>query len=324
MLVAVCHSEETGWVQIDDLATLSDLRRESNNLVWAEAVVSDLTEDDAQTLKEEFDLHDLAVEDAIKPRQRPKLEPYEHHLFLVVHQLDEENDQLEARQIACFIGPRFMITLHEGAERVLEPAKDLWRKESGALRGGPAHLVHGVLDVLVDDFENIATRLEDEVEELEEIVLEVPTAPVQRQLYSIKQKVSRLRRYALPVQRLVESISNDPSLLGSHSQVQTEHFRDVSDHLQRLADQVRNIDDLTDAVLDLRRAEQAQFLNDVTKRLTGWAAIVAVPTFIASVYGMNFALVPAAGHIFGFWFALALMTVTGIGLYISFKRRDWI
>ena len=98
----------------------------------------------------------------------------------------------------------------------------------------------------------------------------------------------------------------------------------MHDHVLRIGDQVRNVDDLTDAVLDLLRSEQTARLNDTTKRLTAWAAIIAVPTFIASVYGMNFALVPPDGGLFGFYFALALMIVTSAGLYLYFKDKNWV
>ena len=101
-------------------------------------------------------------------------------------------------------------------------------------------------------------------------------------------------------------------------------FRDVHDHVIRLRDQVQNIDDLSAAVIDFTRAEQSTALNEVTKKLTGWAAIIAVPTFIASVYGMNFALLPEEGHLFGFWFALVLMSASGAILYSYFKRKRWI
>ena len=101
-------------------------------------------------------------------------------------------------------------------------------------------------------------------------------------------------------------------------------FRDVHDHLLRITDQVRNIEELSQAVLDLSRAAQADALNAMTKKLTAWAAIFAVATLIASVYGMNFALVPPDGSLFGFWFAVVLMVLLGIGLYVFFKKRDWI
>jgi magnesium transporter len=322
MLVAVCHSAATGWVEVNDLTELSELRVESGNLLWVEADVATLSDKEIALIADEFSLHPLAVEDAVRTRQRPKLESYEGHLFVVFHELNEVDDQLEASQIACFIGKRYLITLHSGAERIISEAKRRWSDEV-ARDAGPDYLLHTLLDALVDDIEVIADKLEDEIENLEEITLRNPAAPVQRELYSVKQRLSRLRRYALPTERVVRWILEGQ---GRHLFAQEVHelFADVNDHVLRTADQVRNIEDLADAVLDLRRSEQATALNEVTKRLTGWAAIIAVPTFIASVYGMNFALVPTQGQIFGFFFALLLMALSSLVLFLYFKRRGWI
>ena len=308
---------------MEDLDAVSELREKPGNLLWAEVDVEGLSPQDVATIAEEFGLHPLAVEDAIRTKQRPKLDSYEEHMFLVFHELDEKDGQLEASQMAIFAGDRWVVTIHEGCNRMLEEAKKRWRSNEERLRDEPPYLVHTLLDVAVDDYERIADELEESVEALEEQVLGSPLSSVQRPLYSLKQKLSRLRRYALPLSRVLDSILNDEAnklLIGTSGHL----FRDVHDHVIRLRDQVQNIDDLSDAVIDFTRAEQSTALNEVTKKLTGWAAIIAVPTFIASVYGMNFALIPEDGHIFGFWFALALMVAAGAFLYFYFKRKRWI
>ena len=321
MLMAVCHSSKTGWTRVEDLDSLSDLRVQAGNVLWAEADVSTLTEKEIDVIAEEFGLHQLAVEDAVHTRQRPKIETYDDHLFAVFHQVDEEEDQFEARQIACFIGQRYVLVLHEKADRILEIAKDRFR-EQGRPMDSPALLLHTMLDTVVDDYQQKADELEGKVEDLEEIVLEKPDAPVQRQLYSLKQRVARLRRYVLPATRLLEW------MLGPGAKPfpieDDKLFRDIHDHLLRMADQIRNIDELDQAVLDLVRNEQAQSLNEVQKRLAAWAAIFGVGTLIAGIYGMNFALVPRDQTLMGFWFALALMFVASAGLYVYFRRRGWL
>lgn len=323
MLIAACHTEASGWTEVHDLERLSDLRAEAGTLLWAEADLASLNEEDIALIAEEFGLHPLAVEDAQHPWQRPKVEFYADHTFLVVHQLDEEGGQLEATQIACFLGQRYVLTIHAGARRVIDDAKARWETASKETEGGPGFLMHALLDALVDDYQSMADRLENEIEDLEEIVLEAPDAPIQRQLYSVKQRIARLRRYALPASRVLDSFV-DPGREEMYSP-ETEHlFSDVRDHLLRIGEQIRNVDELTQAVLDLTRAEQMQRLNEVTKRLTGWAAIIAIPTFIASVYGMNFALVPEEQSLSGFFFALGLMVTSSIVLYLFFKRRRWI
>lgn len=322
MLLAICHSAETGWTRVDDLATLSELRDQSGHVLWAEAAVDDLTQEDIELIGEEFDLHPLAVEDAISTRQRPKIESYEGHRFFVFHQLDEVSGQLEASQIACFVGDRFVLTIHAGASRTIEGAKERWR----AAENLPEHssaLLHTIFDVVVDDYQRIADDLEQEIEDLEELALETPGAPLQRQLYSVKQKISRMRRYVFPASRLLDW-SSEKSTVAAFAPETQPLFRDVQDHLLRIADEVRNVDDLAQAVLDLTRSEQSNVLNEVSRKLSAYAAIFAVLTLIAGVYGMNFDLLPADGSRVGFWFALALMGVSGSGLYLYFRRRGWL
>lgn len=324
MLMAVCHSAEAGWARVDDLDRLSDLRAESGNLLWAEADVSDLTQEDIETIAEEFSLHHLAVEDAVRSRQRPKLEPYENNLFMVLHQLNEEDGQLESAQIACFVGERYVLTLHHGAQRTLEEAKERWRRSDRHIEDGSAHLIHTLIDVIVDCYQEQADKLEDEVERLEDIALTSPTIPIQKDLYSVKQRIARLRRYALPVGRVLDWMVHPREGTGFMPTGSAHYFRDVEDHTLRINDQIRNVDELTQAVLDLVRSEQAAALNENSRRLSAWAAIFAVGTLIAGIYGMNFELVPADGTLLGFWFAVVLMVLAGGGLYLYFKRKEWL
>ena len=324
MKMAVCDSPVAPvWSTVDDPSTLSDYRDEEGELLWAQEDVRNVTDEVIDVIAAEFELHPLAVEDAKGLRQRPKFEAYENHFFLVLHQLDRESDQLEARQISCFIGKGYVLNIHEGAERCLDEALLRWSRLPPERRRSRTQVIHTLLDVVVDDYRDITDRLEAEVEHLEELVLGAPHAPIDRQLYGVKQRLARLRRYAVPISR-----SLDWMLEGGGQDLfpreTIEQFRDVQDHVLRITDQVRNIETLADAALNLRRNEQARSLNDTILKLTGWAAIIAVPTWIASVYGMNFSLLPATGSRLGFWFAIGLMVTAGIGLYIYFKRKHWV
>ena len=324
MLVAVCHSSKTGWEKVEDLSTLSDLREETGNLVWVETDSAHLTDADVALLAEEFGLHPLAVEDAIKPRQRPKVDDYDDHLFLVVHQLDTVDGQLEPAQLSIFVGKREVLTIHHGADRTIEAAKKRWSQDSARLGDNPAVLLHTILDVIVDEYQEEADRLEDELEQMEDIALSVPGAPLQRQLYSLKQRTARLRRYALPVARILESLLQSGNKYEYFTGEMEAHFRDVLDHTLRIGDQVRSVDDLSQAVLDLLRGEQAEAIGVQGRKLSAWAAIFAVGTLVAGIYGMNFELVPETGSSFGFWFAVTLTFVLSVTLYFYFKRKKWL
>ena len=322
MLLAICHSSVSGWTKVDDLSKLSDIRAEAGNILWAEADVADLDIEDVETIAEEFGLHPLAVEDAMSTRQRPKSETYSSHQFVVFHQLDEQDDHLEARQIACFLGEGYVLTIHGGAGRTIEAAKERWRS-SDLSQSEPSVLLHTLIDVVVDEYQVYADRLEMDVEELEEISLATPDASIQHQLYALKQGLARMRRYVLPAGRMLDwTMRHDQQLVSSPTT--KELFRDVADHLTRITEQIRNVDDLTQAVMDFTRSEQANRLNEINRRLSAWAAIFAIQTVIAGVYGMNFELVPNENSLGGFVFALSLMLVTSIGLFMYFRRKGWL
>lgn len=324
MLRAVCHERSTDdWTTLHGTSRVAELIATSGNVVWITGDVRKIARTDLHALVEELGLHPLAVEDAVSTRQRPKLEQYENHLFAVLHQLDTVDGQLEATQLACFIGARYVLALHAGADRTLSETERRWRSGPAQLRGGVAALMHALLDAIVDDYQSIADVIENSIEDLEEAVLADPNAKVETSLYAVKQQLARFRRYVLPVGRILDAVV-DPSRIDRIPPETSAYFRDVDDHLLRIADQIRNVQELADAAVDLHRSAQSQALNEVTKKLTGWAAVIAVPTFIASVYGMNFHLVPDNELKSGFLYALTLMAVSAFVLYLFFKRKGWL
>jgi magnesium transporter len=334
MLVVRSRSGDGTWRGPDEASKVDGIRPAPGALLWGEADVSGASERDVRAIAREFDLDPLAVEDAAKARQRPKVEPYEAHLFLVLHQLDEVDDQLEEHQIGCFVGEGFLLVLHHGAGRTLDEVHRRFEEARSDVDDVDG-VLHLLLDVAVDDYQAIADRLADDVEELEEKALVVSRAqetdaeaavemPSQYMLYSLKQQLSMLRRFALPLTGAL-----GPELGHQHGALASAKtrrlFRDVLDHLIRIDAQVRNIEDLAGGVIDLTRAAQADMLNDVNRKLSAWAAIIAIPTFIASVYGTNYRLLPspALGY-YGFLMVVGLLLVSGFALYVFFKRKGWI
>ena len=195
--------------------------------------------------------------------------------------------------------------------------------------GGSAFLMHTLLDAIVDDYQAIADELEDEIESLEETLLSDPRSPAQTELYTVKQRLARFRRYVLPVSRMLSDVVEQDSVAASAHRARrraTSARTSATSTTTRCGSSTRcgTSRIWPTRLIDLVRVEATNAQNEVTKRLTGWAAIIAVPTFIASVYGMNFELVPEDGKIFGFWFALGLMATSAITLYVYFKRRGWI
>ena len=323
MLKAYTHVPSDGWSELADVRGISDAIARPGALLWAFADIATLDRPDFDTIAEEFGLHALAVEDALNARQRSKVEVYDNHLFVVVHQLDEIAGQLEARQIACFVGSDYVLTLHAGGQRVVDRAFARTQRGDREEGRGPSWIMHALVDVVVDEYQAIADAIESEVEELEEGMLANPHAGSGQQVYTIKQRLARMRRYVMPGSRALSSFV-EASRSDSATAPTAAYFRDVLDHTLRIGDQIRNVEDLVDAMMEFRRAEQANALNEVTKKLTGWAAIIAIPTLIASVYGMNFALFPREGSKTGFFVAIAGMAAAATALYVFFKRRRWL
>jgi magnesium transporter len=334
---ALRRTGDDGWTEVNDLDEALRLRRNPGTLTWIESDVSGTSEAEIRALGSEFEIDPLAVEDAMSPRQRPKLEAYTGHLLVVVHQLDEDDDdQLVPRQVAACIGPGFLIVLHHGAGRLVREIRDRVRTlDAGRATGD--RLLHAMVDTAVDDDETIANRIADEVEDMEEVGLELARRreqrpdrrlpqhrwPSQYRLYTLKQQMSTLRRYALP---LGAALERRPSSEGREPDDEVEFlFRDVHDHVIRLAAAVRSSDELTDGVLGLVRSVAAESLNETNKKLTAWAAIVAAPALIVGLYGINYALVPSKSlGEWGFVVVLGLMGLTSGALYVSFRRRDWL
>jgi magnesium transporter len=321
VLRAARYARDQGWSEIQHIEDVSELRTHEGTLFWAREDVRELSDEDVRLIQAEFDLPPTAVEAAVSARSRPKIEPFDDDIFAVIYELDEVEEQLEAIQIAVFVGSDFVLVLHAGAERTLQKAEHELRNSHDL--DAPQQLLYILFDVLVTDYQEIVDALEDDIEEMEDIILSAPQAPVQRQLYTLKQRLARLRRYALPWGRMMdEAVEADPSYW--HITVNLANLRFLRDRLLRISDQVRNVDDLTQAAIDLTRAEQGDRLNEHQRRLSAWAAVFAVATVIGGIYGMNFELVPEDQSIFGFWFALGLIFFTCGGLYLYFKHRGWL
>jgi magnesium transporter len=207
------------------------------------------------------------------------------------------------------------LTIHNGAsiDRIAD------RLEAPAEGQGVSSILHAILDVIVDGYESIAENLEAAVNDLEERALGDRADSLQDEVYAMKRRLVTLRRYAVPGERVLNTFSQ-----GRSEGETAARFRDVHDHLLRTLDLTRDINEILDAIVNLQRADQNAEFGEVTKRLTGWAAIIAVPTFIASFYGMNFELIPQEQSIEGFWIASALMLISGSALYALFKSKRWI
>ena len=279
---------------------------------------------DLDRLANLFGLHELAVEDAQKAHQRPKIEDYDADFFIVLRtaHYHEDREEVHFGEIHIFAGANYVITVRHGPGSELATARQRLEARPDLLELGAASAVWAVLDKVVDDYIPVVNAIEDDIEEVEKDVFndDVP-APTAR-IYNLKREVIEFHRAVWPLLRPLENLEH-----GRYERVPDElrsYFRDVADHARRVDEQVTGQRELLTSVLQANLALVSVIQNVVVKKISAIAGIVAVPTFIASVYGMNFDNMPELHWHVGYAFALGLMAVCVVGLIAFFRRIDWL
>ncbi len=279
---------------------------------------------DLERLQDLFGLHELAVEDARHAHQRPKMEDYDDSVFIVLKtaHYHEDREEVHFGEISLFAGPRYVITVRHGPGSELASARKRLEARPDLLSLGAASAVWAVLDKVVDDYIPVADAIEDDIEEVEKDVFDddVP-APTQR-IYNLKREVIEFHRAVWPLLTPLNALEQ-----GGRDRVPDElrrYFRDVADHTRRVDEQVSSHRELLTSVLEANLALVSVNQNEVVKKISAIAGIIAVPTFIASVYGMNFDNMPELHWHLGYALALGLMAICVLGLVAFFRRIDWL
>ncbi|HEX2849829.1 MAG TPA: magnesium/cobalt transporter CorA [Acidimicrobiales bacterium] len=302
-----------------DAATISDEVGRDGTLLWVD--LTDPTDDELDCVQHEFSLHSLALEDARKHGQRPKLERYPDHVFLVAY-------GAELAEVDMFCGPSWLVTVRArgGDDRPWDPTEAVARFEkSGPLETTPGYLLYTILDDLVDNYFVHAERVEDELEALEEqIFSETPPdeREVQRALYGLRRDLLAFRRKVVPMREVVAEILRRE--VDWIDDIALTHFQDVYDHLLRAVDQLDSQRELMGNAVDAHLAIISNRMNEVMKKMTSWGAILLGSALIAGIYGMNFKDMPELGWRYGYPSALGAMALLTAVLYWFFKRRDWL
>ncbi|MGH2707882.1 MAG: magnesium/cobalt transporter CorA [Actinomycetota bacterium] len=304
-----------------DPARVSDYLEDPDTIVWLDLVRPEAEE--LALLAEEFGLHPLALEDAAGRHQRPKVERYENHLFIVTYALFSEGSHIRAVEVDAFVDDRFLITVREDPRFSIVPVLKRWDLGGGCGKLGVGYLLHGLLDVLVDEYFLVIDGLDDRIENLEERVFHPEQGvPVQREIFELRKELLHLRKVVLPLREVLNTLLHR-DLLAFPDEI-VPYFQDVYDHVLRVSEAIESMRELLGIVLEIRLSLVSNRLNEIMKRVTSWAAIIGVATMLAGIYGMNFRLVPGDGTAFGFWFALVLMAASSVSLYLYFRRKDWL
>jgi magnesium transporter len=312
--------QHEGRLSLEDAATCvtSD---EQGEFVWV-----GLLEPDAEELRsvaDLFDLHELAVEDAERAHQRPKLEDYEGSYFIVLRtaRYDEDAEQVHFGEVHLFVARHYVITVRHGEASELGPARRRLEERPDLLELGPAAVVWAVVDKVVDDYRPVVEGIEDDIEEAEQQVFDEEEQPTQR-IYFLKREVIEFHRAVFPLLTPLQAL--EAGAYGAVDERLRSYFRDVADHARRVDEQVNSQRELLTSALEANLALVSVRQNDVIKEISSWAAIITVPTFIASVYGMNFEHMPELGWRIGYPLAVAVMLAAVLTLYSFFKRIGWL
>ena len=303
-----------------DPALISDRLEEPDTLVWLD--IEDPTHQDLAMIQEEFDLHHLAIEDAERLGQRPKVEPYDGYLFVVARAAAIAGEGVAEQEVHAFAASRYLISLRQPG--ALDPAAVQARAERhpDLVREGGGFLLHALLDEVVDEYLRAADLLEARSEEIQEAVFaDVVPEDLQESLFRLRKQVQQMRRAVAPARDLVMMLQGDRRVV---TPALDAYYRDVADHVLRALGFLDSVRELLTTALEAHLSQISNRLNLVMRKLTSWAAIILVPTLIAGVYGMNFRHMPELLWRFGYAWALGLMALTGLGLYVAFKRRGWL
>jgi magnesium transporter len=305
---------------------LADARRTGDAFVWIG--LHEPTEAEFDQVTSEFGLHELAVEDALKAHQRPKLEAYDGSLFLVLKPVlyDEEATKVTTGELMVFLGDSFVVTVRHGDANPLGEVRRRLEQDPGVLRYGPACVMYAVSDAVVDTYTKVAGELQIDLEELEADVF-TPTGSggtgrLAERIYSFKRQVLEFRRATSPLVEPMQRLSRGgvPYVDGKAQ----PFFRDVSDHLLRANEYVEGLDRLLSDILGANLAQMGVQQNDDMRKISAWAAVAAVPTMIAGIYGMNFDHMWELHQRWGYPAVIALMVTICVVLFRFFKRRGWL
>jgi magnesium transporter len=305
------------------VSEISDHIAEPNAFVWLDYCAP--TAEELATIAQELQLHPLAVEDVVSEHQRPKLDRYDTHLFVNAYTLalDTASGELHTSEIGMFITRNALVTVRKDEGVDIDAVVERWDESKELAEHGVSFLLWGVLDFIVDGHFEAVQSLDTEIEALEDLLFdEQPReSEVQRRSFELRKSLVLLRRLVQPMREVVNSLMRrDLHVL---DQAMIPYYQDVYDHVLRATDWTESLRDLVTTILETNIAIQGNRMNLVMKKVTSWAAIIAVPTAITGFYGQNVPYPGFSAH-WGFWFSSALIVVVSGGLYLAFRRRDWI
>jgi magnesium transporter len=299
-----------------------DCAERKSDFVWIG--IADPTEEEMRSLANCYDLHPLAIEDAIKGDQLPKIDVYDDQLFVVARTAQlTDGDHIDYGETAIFLGHSHIITVRHGSKRAHTALRDQLEKSPRLLMHGTDYLLHAILDYIIDGYIPLIEDLEEEMLAMEEKAVEsfLDRQEVNR-IFSVRRELIRFQRVLGPMGEVAQKLARQ-ELPGIDAEARV-YFRDVQDHIRRVQARVDGLREVLTSVFELSTLLEQQRQGTITRQLAAWAAILAVPTAIAGIYGMNFENMPELKAKDGYYFVVAIIAVICALLYRRFRRVGWL
>ncbi len=321
-----CAAYQDGRKLADvDIDAISDYVAQPDCFVWV--ALKDPKPDELALMGEEFGLHELALEDARNGHQRPKIEEYGDSLFAVLHTVAlDGDDEFQVGELSIFVGPNYVLSIRNNTEQDFRDVRKRCEHEPHLLREGAAFVFYALMDQVVDRYFPILEVLGAELEALEDRIFLKSTPAASRaiieDLYSLKRRLVMLHQHTAPLLEPLAKLTGGriPQICSGME----HYFRDVYDHLQRIVRTIEGRREMVVTAIQVNLGMISLAENEVTKRLGSFAALFAIPTMIAGIYGMNFNNIPELHWKYGFYGCLGLMLATDLALWLRFKRAGWL
>ena len=305
------------------LSRVSDFLDEPDTLVWVDLCAPEKSQ--MLELAAELHLHELAVEDALSEHQRPKVDYYDSHIFLSCHAVgvDADNGVLVETEVDAFVGPRWIITVRKDEKFAMDAVRQRWDRSPELVKHGVGFLLYGLLDAVIDDYFDAVQVFDDYYDDVSEgLFADVPLDPNrQREWFEMRRALVKFHRLVVPMREAVSGL-----MRREHDTVTGAlypYFQDVYDHVLRVSESTDALRDLVATIVETNLSLRDFRQNQIMKKVTSWAAVIAVPTLITGFYGMNVPY-PGFARQSGYYMSMALMLGLVVLLYVQFKRHDWI
>ena len=307
---------------------VAEVHRRGTGFVWLGLHHPD--ERQMASVAHTFGLHELMVEDAVHAHQRPKLERYDNVLFLVlrtVSYIEHESvattkDIVETGEIMLFTGPDFIVSVRHGDHSELSQVRKRLERDPDRLARGPAAVLHAIADHVVDSYLAVTTAVQPDVDDIEELVFTPYTRIAVDQIYMLKREIVQLRRAVVPLAEPLQQLIRAPG--NPIPKDVLRYFRDVADHHTTVSDRIAAFDETLGTLLGAAIAKVTVQQNTDMRKISAWVAIAAVPTMIAGIYGMNFDRMPELHWEYGYYVVLAAIVTITVGLFVTFRRNNWL